>query len=133
MVRSTAQLPMGHRAGRHLRRDKYRHSTKVAAMDAHDEHDDHTNDGDPVMAQRARGTTADPPDEQWSRVSEIVLAIVCQSAGLTHTRCRAVACASTDSVGDHQPHKSSVLPTEPSGCCSIPSPSPALQHTGADR
>lgn len=50
MVRSTAQLPMGHRAGRHLRRDKYRHSTKVAAMDAHDEHDDHTNDGDPVMA-----------------------------------------------------------------------------------
>lgn len=41
------------------------------------------------------GTTADPPDEQWSRVTEVVSSIVRQSVGLTHTRCREVACAST--------------------------------------
>jgi L-aminopeptidase/D-esterase-like protein len=41
------------------------------------------------------GTITDPPDEQWSRVSEVVSSIVGQSVGLTHTRCREIACAST--------------------------------------
>jgi hypothetical protein len=44
------------------------------------------------------GTLADPSDEVWSRVSEIVCSIVRRSVGLTRTRCREVVCASTAEI-----------------------------------
>jgi hypothetical protein len=44
------------------------------------------------------GTLADPPDEVWARVSEIVCSIVRRSVGLTRTRCREVVCASTAQI-----------------------------------
>jgi len=41
------------------------------------------------------GTAADPADEVWDRASKIIASIVGESVGLTRTRCREVACAST--------------------------------------
>lgn len=79
------------------------------------------------------GTITDPPDDEWSRIGEIVSSIVRQVVGLDRVRCREVMCATTHSVADHQPQASSAPPTEPSGCCSTPSLTPALQHTGAER
>jgi hypothetical protein len=49
------------------------------------------------------GTTADPPDAQWRQVAEIVSSVVRQSVGLTRTRCREIAAASTDDAVDHLP------------------------------
>jgi hypothetical protein len=41
------------------------------------------------------GTPADPADVLWNEVGKIVSAIVRQSVGLAGTRCRAMACATT--------------------------------------
>jgi hypothetical protein len=41
------------------------------------------------------GTAANPTDEVWDRTSKIISSIVGESVGLTRTRCREVACAST--------------------------------------
>jgi hypothetical protein len=57
------------------------------------------------------GTVLDPDDAEWSMVGEVVSGVVQRLLGLAGTRCRAVACASTNSVVDHQPTS-------------------ALQHTG---
>jgi hypothetical protein len=48
------------------------------------------------------GTSADPPDDLWNEVAEIVSAIVRQSVGLERTRCRPVIFASTNSITDRQ-------------------------------
>jgi hypothetical protein len=61
------------------------------------------------------GTPADPPDDQWSRVSNVVASVVRQTVGLRGTRRREVQCATTGSAADHQPLQSPVQPTEPSG------------------
>jgi hypothetical protein len=66
------------------------------------------------------GTVADPDDELWKRVTEIVSSIVRETVGLDRTRCREVICATTH---DHQPSGSSVSRT--------PMPTAALQHSGA--
>ena len=66
------------------------------------------------------GTVADPCDELWKRVTEIVSSIVGRTVGLDRTRCREVICATTH---DHQPSGSSVSRT--------PIPTPALQASGA--
>ncbi len=64
------------------------------------------------------GTTADPSDDLWNKVRDIVAPIVRQSVGLRGTRCRAMACAATtDLIADHQP---------------TPMSTPALQHAEAD-
>ena len=68
------------------------------------------------------GTVADPDDELWKRVTEIVSSIVRETVGLGRTRCREVICATTH---DHQPSGSSVSRT--------PIPTPALQASGAAR
>lgn len=44
------------------------------------------------------GTSADPSDDLWNRVAEIVAPIVQQSVGLAGTRCKAMACATTDDL-----------------------------------
>ena len=41
------------------------------------------------------GTPADPSDDLWSEVSEIVSGIVRQSVGVKRTRCRSLLCATT--------------------------------------
>lgn len=41
------------------------------------------------------GTVADPSDDLWDTVSEIVSLVVQQSVGLDRMRCRALACATT--------------------------------------
>jgi hypothetical protein len=41
------------------------------------------------------GTSLNPSDHEWNRVTEIVSAIVRQTVGLDHTRCREVVCATT--------------------------------------
>jgi hypothetical protein len=41
------------------------------------------------------GTPADPDDEVWGRVSEIVSNIVRHTVGLDRVRCRPVVCATT--------------------------------------
>jgi len=48
--------------------------------------------GDAIATFGAAGT---PDDQTWNHVAEIVSSIVRQSVGLTHTRCREVACAPT--------------------------------------
>ena len=88
------------------------------------------NSGDAIITY---GTPGDPPDDEWNRVREVVSSVVRQAVGLDRVRCREVVCATTDSVGDHQPIQSSLQPIEPSGCRSTPSPTPALQNAGADR
>jgi hypothetical protein len=50
------------------------------------------NSGDSILTF---GTLGDPDDGLWSRVGEIVVAIVQQSAGLDRTRCQPVTCATT--------------------------------------
>jgi hypothetical protein len=68
------------------------------------------------------GTVADPPDELWDRVSEIVCSIVRQTVGLRRTRSRPAVCASTGA-----PASSPVeMPT------AIPAPLPVLD-AGVDR
>ena len=47
------------------------------------------------------GTTLDPDDAEWAVVGEVVSGVVQRLLGLAGTRRRAVACASTDSVADH--------------------------------
>jgi hypothetical protein len=54
------------------------------------------------------GTITDPPDKEWARVSEMVSAIVRQSVGLTHTRCREIACASTTDAITAAPQEEAV-------------------------
>jgi hypothetical protein len=41
------------------------------------------------------GTIADPDDEAWKTVSEIVSAVVRRAIGLDRSRCRSLACATT--------------------------------------
>jgi hypothetical protein len=41
------------------------------------------------------GTSLNPSDHEWNRVTEVVSAIVRQTVGLDHTRCREVVCATT--------------------------------------
>jgi hypothetical protein len=41
------------------------------------------------------GTLANPSDDQWDQVSEVVSAIVRRSIGLERSRCRALVCATT--------------------------------------
>src|ERR1700722_8345828 len=41
------------------------------------------------------GTVADPDDELWKRVTEIVSSILRETVGLGRTRCREVICATT--------------------------------------
>jgi hypothetical protein len=68
------------------------------------------------------GTMSDPPDELWGEVSAVVSSIVQQVLSLDRVRCRAVMCAATDSVADHQPPQSPSHSGEPSGCLSAPPP-----------
>ncbi len=70
------------------------------------------------------GTVADPDDELWKRVTEIVSSVVRRTVGLDRVRCRPMVCATTH---DHQPVQSAGL----SGCRSLPSS--ALQPSGATR
>jgi hypothetical protein len=42
------------------------------------------------------GTQADPPDDLWNEVTEIVSGIVRQLIGLEHTCCRSLLCAMAD-------------------------------------
>jgi hypothetical protein len=49
------------------------------------------------------GCPGDPDDHLWDRAGEIVAAIVRQTVGLDGTRCRAVTCATTDTVSMHPP------------------------------
>ncbi len=46
------------------------------------------------------GTPADPDDALWGRVGQIVAPIVRQSVGLAGTRCRPMACATTQECCD---------------------------------
>jgi len=41
------------------------------------------------------GTIADPPDDQWSRVSDVVASVVRDLIGLDRVQCREVQCATT--------------------------------------
>jgi hypothetical protein len=41
------------------------------------------------------GTIADPDDEAWKTVSEIVSAVVRRTIGVERTRCRSLLCATT--------------------------------------
>jgi hypothetical protein len=50
------------------------------------------NSGDAIINY---GTTGDPTDELWSRVSMIVSEIVRDLTGVSHTRCRGLVCAHT--------------------------------------
>jgi hypothetical protein len=79
------------------------------------------NSGEAVLIY---GTPGDPDDGLWNRVREIVGSIVAESIGLDRVQCRQVMCAATDSIADHQRTDS---PAQP------PSPTPALQHVGADQ
>jgi hypothetical protein len=71
------------------------------------------------------GTMSDPPKQLWGEVSAVVSSIVEQVVGLDRVRCREVMCAATDSAVDHQPPQS---PAQPAA----PTPTPALQHAGAE-
>ncbi len=42
------------------------------------------------------GCSGDPSDDEWNRVAEIVAPIVSGLIGLAGTRCRGVACATTE-------------------------------------
>jgi hypothetical protein len=75
------------------------------------------------------GCSGDPSDDEWNRVAEIVAPIVSGLIGLADTRCRAVACATTE-IAD-QPSQPTVQPTGQAGCCSMPMHAPDLQQTGA--
>jgi hypothetical protein len=44
------------------------------------------------------GTPADPPDDLWATVGEIVSYVVRNSLGIERTRCRGLVCASTRTV-----------------------------------
>jgi hypothetical protein len=74
------------------------------------------------------GTIADPDDELWKRVTEIVSSVVRRTVGLDRVRCRLVVCATTH---DHQSLQSSVQSAGLSGCRSLPTS--ALQPSGATR
>jgi hypothetical protein len=49
--------------------------------------------GDAIIAF---GTVADPPDDEWGRVNEIVSGIMAEAIGLDRLATREVACAATD-------------------------------------
>jgi hypothetical protein len=42
------------------------------------------------------GTSGDPSDDEWGRVADVVASVVQQLVGLAGTRCRKVACATTE-------------------------------------
>ena len=44
------------------------------------------------------GTLADPPDELWNSVGEIVCAVLGKTVGLKRARCRGLACATTADI-----------------------------------
>jgi hypothetical protein len=44
------------------------------------------------------GTHADPPDDVWNAVSDIVSAVVRQTVGLDRSRCRSLACVMTSTA-----------------------------------
>ena len=46
------------------------------------------------------GTVADPDDEAWKTVSEIVSAVVRSAIGLDRSQCRSLACATTHEPRD---------------------------------
>ena len=74
------------------------------------------------------GTVADPCDELWERVTEIVSSVVGRTVGLDRTRCREVACATTY---DHQPLQSSVQSAGPLDSPPMNLPTASLQDSGA--
>ena len=63
------------------------------------------------------GTMADPSDDQWEQVSEIVLSIVREVTGLDGVWSRQVMCASTDAVAgnEHSPMPISTIMASPAG------------------
>ena len=81
------------------------------------------------------GTVADPDDETWTTVSEIVSAVVKRTIGVERTRCRSLLCATThpNPISLSPDDRSPVQPSESSGCCSMPMLAPTLQHTGAEQ
>src|ERR1700759_784282 len=46
------------------------------------------------------GTLADPPDELWTRIGEIVCSVLGKTVGLERARCRELACTTTADIAD---------------------------------
>jgi hypothetical protein len=63
------------------------------------------------------GTMADPSEDQWEQVSEIVLSIVREVTGLNEVWSRQVMCASTDAVAgsEHSSMPISTIMASPAG------------------
>ena len=63
------------------------------------------------------GTMADPSDDQWEQVSEIILSVVREVTGLDGVWSRQVMCASTDAVAgnEHSPMPISTIMASPAG------------------
>ena len=63
------------------------------------------------------GTMADPSDDKWEQVSEIILSVVREVTGLDGVWSRQVMCASTDAVAgnEHSPMPISTIMASPAG------------------
>ena len=71
------------------------------------------------------GTAIDPPDEVWTRVSDIVCSIIRKAVGLDRAKCRELACATT---ADHSGQL-----TSPARPMPIPTLMPSIAAGGDSR